>query len=166
VPTTPLDTLGAIYTPASTTFRIWSPDSSTVSVTIEGTSHPMSLTTLPGYTDVYQTVVMGDQNGKTYQFRINNIAVRDPYAQMVSGGTSQTESIVINDAAVVPSDGSWAPRPALVNREDSVLYELHVRGFTPGIQWMPPSAGSTSGSCRPPPPSPKEPLRSKRASTT
>jgi pullulanase len=130
VPITPLDTLGAIYTPASTTFRIWSPDSSTVSVTIEGTSHPMSVTVLPGYTDVYQTVVMGDQKGKTYQFRINTVAVRDPYAQMMSGGASQTQGVVINDAAVMPSDGSWAPRPPLVNREDSVLYELHVRGYT------------------------------------
>ena len=130
VPTTPLDTLGAIYTPASTTFRIWSPDGSTVSVTLEGTSYPMSPTPLLGYSDVYQTVVMGDQKGKTYQFRINGVAVRDPYAQMVTGGASQTQGIVINDAAVMPTDGSWAPRPALVNREDSVLYELHVRGYT------------------------------------
>lgn len=127
-PTSPLDSLGAIYTPASTTFRIWSPDSSNVSVSVAGATRAMARTTLPGYTDVYQVVVPGDLKNQTYQFSVNGSAVRDPYAQMVKPGT--TQGIVINDAEVMPSTGSWAPRPAQANREDAVVYELHVRDFT------------------------------------
>lgn len=124
----PLNTLGAIYTPSGTTFRIWSPDSSDVTVSVGGRTYPLSPTTLAGYSGVYQAVVSGDLKDQTYQFSVNGAAVRDPYAQMVNPGT--TQGVVVDTAAVPPSSGSWAPRPALVNREDSVVYELSVRDFT------------------------------------
>ncbi len=127
-PTAPLNTLGALYTSTATTFRLWSPDTSNVSVTVGGTSHPMSPTTLSGYSNVYQAVVSGDLKDQTYQFYVNGIAVPDPYAQMVKPGT--TQGVVVDAAAVAPTDGSWAPRPALVNREDAVVYELSVHDFT------------------------------------
>ncbi|HEY3482068.1 MAG TPA: hypothetical protein VGL02_24490, partial [Streptomyces sp.] len=124
----PLNTLGAIYSPSGTTFRIWSPDSSNVTVSVGGRGYPLSPTTLAGYSDVYQAVVSGDLKDQTYQFTVNGVAVRDPYAQMVTPGT--TQGVVVDTAAVAPSSGSWAPRPTLVNREDSVVYELSVRDFT------------------------------------
>ncbi|KAB8165709.1 pullulanase [Streptomyces sp. 3MP-14] len=126
--TTALDTLGAIHTPDATTFRIWSPETADVSVTVGGETHAMSPVELADYTDVYEVVVEGDLNGATYQFHVGGNAVRDPYAQMVNPGT--TEGVVINAASVTPSDGSWAPTPELVNREDAVVYELSVRNFT------------------------------------
>ena len=126
--TSPLNTLGAIYTPAATTFRIWSPDSSDVTLDVAGSTHTLSPTALSGYTDVYHTVVSGDLLDQTYQFRVGGVAVPDPYAQMVTPGT--TQGVVVDTASVAPSDGSWAPRPALADREDSVVYELSVRDFT------------------------------------
>ncbi|MFP3345315.1 hypothetical protein R0J87_22810, partial [Halomonas sp. SIMBA_159] len=36
---------------------------------------------------------------------------------------------VMDMSRTVP-DGGWAERPALVNREDAVIYEVHVRDFT------------------------------------
>ena len=127
-PADPLDNLGAIYRPSATTFRIWSPDNSNVTVNVAGTNYILTPTALSGYSDVYQVVVTGDLKGKTYQFSVGGTAVRDPYAQMVNPGTAQ--GIIVNAAAVLPTDGSWAARPALVNREDAVIYELHVRDFT------------------------------------
>ncbi len=124
----PLNTLGAIYTPSSTTFRIWSPDNADVKVSVGANTYTLSPTALSGYSDVYQVVVDGDLKDQLYQFRIGGVAVRDPYAQMVSPGT--TQGIVVDTAAVSPTGGSWAPRPALANREDSVVYELSVRDFT------------------------------------
>ncbi|GJF31460.1 hypothetical protein KNE206_41600 [Kitasatospora sp. NE20-6] len=121
-------TLGALYTAASTTFRIWSPDSSDVKVTVGGTTYSMIPVTLNGYTGVYQTVVGGDLKNQAYQFKIRGNDVRDPYAQMVNPGT--TQGVVIDSGAVQPTGGSWAPRPARANREDSVIYELDVRDFT------------------------------------
>ncbi|GHJ42161.1 alpha-amylase family glycosyl hydrolase [Streptomyces sp. TS71-3] len=126
-PTSPLDTLGAIYTPERTTFRIWSPDTPDVRVDIGGRSHPLGPVSLDGYSDVYQAVVEGDLKGQTYQFRVAGRAVPDPYAQMVKPGT--TQGVVLNSAAVGPT-GGWAPTPALAAREDAVIYELGVRDFT------------------------------------
>lgn len=121
-------TLGAIHTSSGTTFRIWSPDSSDVTVSVGGTSYSLSPTTLSGYSDVYQVVVSGDLRNQAYQFSVGGAAVRDPYARMANPGT--TQGIVVNTAAVLPSDGSWAATPALADREDSVVYELDVRDFT------------------------------------
>ncbi|MFE0460304.1 alpha-amylase family glycosyl hydrolase [Kitasatospora sp. NPDC058965] len=127
-PTAPLNTLGALHTPTATTFRLWSPDSSAVTVTVGGTSYPMAPTTLSGYTNVYQATVSGNLLDQGYQFAVNGVAVPDPYAQMVTPGT--TRGVVVDTAAVAPSAGSWAPRPALVNRTDAVVYELSVHDFT------------------------------------
>lgn len=126
--TSSLNTLGAIWTPTATTFRIWSPDTSNVTVSVGGRSYPLSPTTLGGYSDVYQAVVGGDLKDQSYQFYVNGAAVRDPYAQMVDPGT--TQGVVVDTAAVAPSAGSWAPRPALAAREDSVVYELDVHDYT------------------------------------
>ncbi|MFF1868528.1 alpha-amylase family glycosyl hydrolase [Kitasatospora herbaricolor] len=122
------NTLGALYTPAATTFRIWSPDNGNVAVGVGGTSHPLAPATLTGYSNVYEAVVGGDLKGQGYQFTIGGAAVRDPYAQMADPGT--TRGVVVDTAAILPTGGSWAPRPALVNREDAVVYELSVRDFT------------------------------------
>ncbi|QKW22670.1 pullulanase [Kitasatospora sp. NA04385] len=127
-PASSRNTLGALYSTASTTFRIWSPDSSDVKVSVGGTTYPLVPVTLNGYSGVYQTVVPGDLKNQAYQFRIRGNDVRDPYAQMVNPGT--TQGIVIDSGAVAPTGGSWAPRPARANREDSVVYELDVRDFT------------------------------------
>ncbi|WP_052390892.1 alpha-amylase family glycosyl hydrolase [Streptomyces sp. NRRL B-24484] len=120
--------LGAVYSPTGTTFRLWSPDSSDVSVSVGGAAHPMTPVALSGYSAVYQAVVGGDLKDQAYQFSVGGTAVRDPYAQMVRPGT--TQGVVVDTAAVAPTGGSRAPRPALAAREDSVVYELSVRDFT------------------------------------
>lgn len=126
--TAPLDTLGALYTSTATTFRIWSPDSANVSVSVGGASHAMTAATLAGYSNVYQVVVAGNLLDQAYQFSVNGVAVPDPYAQMVVPNT--TQGVVVDTAAVTPSAGAWLPRPALVDRTDSVVYELSAHDFT------------------------------------
>ncbi|WP_052851283.1 carbohydrate-binding module family 20 domain-containing protein [Streptomyces avicenniae] len=126
-PTTPLDTLGAVYTPEATTFRLWSPDSADVTVETGGRVHVLSPAELPGYTDVHEVVVEGDLHDEPYQFRVAGREVRDPYAQMVRPGS--TQGVVVNAAAVEPT-GGWAPTPPQENPEDAVVYELSVRNYT------------------------------------
>ncbi|MFI7275682.1 carbohydrate-binding module family 20 domain-containing protein [Streptomyces sp. NPDC049879] len=127
LPTTPLDTLGAIHTPEATTFRIWSPDSADVAVEVDGGTHALAPVELDGYSDVYEAVVEGDLHDEPYQFTVAGRDVRDPYAQMVRPGT--TEGVVVNAAAVQPT-GGWAATPPQENPEDAVVYELSVRNFT------------------------------------
>ncbi len=126
--TKPEATLGATYDPAGTTFRIWSPDSSDVKVVVDGTEYAMKKVDLAGYGKVYEAEVSGDLVGKTYQFVIGGKNVRDPYGKMVAKG-SDTANIVMDMSQTEPDDG-WAETPALKNREDSIIYEVHVRDFT------------------------------------
>lgn len=129
---TPLPTLGAQYQPDKTTFAIWSPDHSDVTVTVNGTAYPLSkVSDANGYTDIYQVDVSGDLHLAEYTFKINGIPVRDPYGKMAKPGTGDSEAInIVMDMSRTAPDGGWAERPALVNREDAVIYEVHVRDFT------------------------------------
>lgn len=123
------DTLGALYTPTATKFRLWSPDSTSVSVDVAGQTWNMTkVTDFAGYTDIYETTVNGNLIGQEYQLRVNSAAVRDPYALMVTAGT--TKGVIVDMANITPTGGSWAARPTLTNREDSIIYEVHVRDFT------------------------------------
>ncbi len=125
----PEETLGAIYTNEKTTFRIWSPDSADVKVNVDGTDYEMKPVQLEGYTKVYEAVVEGDLAGKTYQFSVKGNKVRDPYGRMTAKG-SDTANIVMNLDSTDPEDG-WITNPReFKNREDAVVYEVHVRDFT------------------------------------
>ncbi len=121
-------TLGATYTKESTTFRIWSPDTSDVKVTVDGVTHTLNKSNLDCYTNVYEATVDGDLAGKTYQFTIGGVDARDPYGKMTAKG-SNTANIVMDMKTTEP-DGGWADRPKLKNREDTIAYEVHVRDFT------------------------------------
>ena len=121
-------TLGATYTKESTTFRIWSPDTSDVKVTVDGVTHTLNKSNLDCYTNVYEVKVDGDLAGKTYQFNIGGVDARDPYGKMTAKG-SNTANIVMDMKTTEP-DGGWADRPKLKNREDTIAYEVHVRDFT------------------------------------
>lgn len=134
------DFLGAVYSKESTTFRIWSPDSSNVTVEVDGKSYPLTKTSYGSYSDVYEVTVAGDLDLIPYQFKVNGNAVRDPYGKMVvptsySGSdgvgvvASDNRNIVMNMRDTDLSEG-WYQRPAFVNREDAVIYEAHVRDFT------------------------------------
>ncbi|PRX28632.1 type I pullulanase [Orenia metallireducens] len=146
--------LGAVYTPEYTSFRIWSPDSSDVKVIVDGQEYDCTLlSTFEAkgfeYRNVYHAKVEGDLAGKEYQFIINGNKVRDPYGVMVkydedlatgAEGDSRQENgadLTVNtgsSANIVmdlgKADISWSRRPELVEREDAVIYEMHVRDFT------------------------------------
>ena len=126
--TKPTNTLGATYSADKTVFRIWSPSSADVKVTVEGTEYVMNEVNLEGYSKVYEASVDGDLAGKAYQFTIGGKKVRDPYGRMAANG-SDTANIVMDMSQTEP-EGGWVDAPELKNREDSIIYEVHVRDFT------------------------------------
>ena len=121
-------TLGATYSSENTTFRIWSPASSDVKVTVDGTTYEMTKAAIPCYSEVYEVKVDGDLVGKTYQFTVDGKDVRDPYGRMVKG--SKSNANIVMDLSKSDPEGGWDPAPELKNREDSIIYEVHVRDFT------------------------------------
>jgi pullulanase len=120
--------LGVSYSASGSTFSIWSPDSSNVKLELSGVEHTCAkVPDFDGYTDVYSVTVPGDHKLKEYSFKINGVKVRDPYGVMVKPGT--TTNIVMNLAETNPV-GGWTARPVLANREDSIIYEVHIKDFT------------------------------------
>lgn len=124
----PVDFLGAEYSPTQTVFSIWSPDHSDVKVQVNGQLYPLTLVSnFNGYSDVYQVTVSGDLHLAEYTFLINGIEVRDPYGKMIE---PQSHTNIVLDMSRLQPDGGWAGAPTLVEREDTVIYEVHVRDFT------------------------------------
>ncbi|MCG8570347.1 MAG: alpha-amylase family glycosyl hydrolase [Spirochaetes bacterium] len=121
--------LGAKYTPEETTFSIWSPDTSNVVLLLDGVEYPCSrISDFDGYTDIYSVTVSGDRKDQVYQFKINGQSVRDPYGVMLSEAESNFN--VVMDLEETNPDNGWYDRPDLVEREDAVIYEIHIRDFT------------------------------------
>jgi type I pullulanase len=120
--------LGATYNEAATTFAIWSPDRNSVELWLDGQTIPMGYigdqVKMPG---VWAVTVPGNHYLKRYQYLLDDVAVRDPYSVMVQPGSDY--SIIMDPSRIAPKDG-WAPTPPLVNREDSIVYELSIRDFT------------------------------------
>lgn len=120
--------LGAIYSLGSTSFSLWSPDSSDVKLWLDGKIYAMrKIPNGGGLSDVYGVTVPGDHHLQRYNFRIAGRTARDPYGVMVEPATDFN---IVVDLAKTEPEGGWVPRPALKEREDSILYEVHVRDFT------------------------------------
>ncbi len=120
--------LGVTYKPEATTFALWSPDSANVQLSLDNTLYPMvRVPDTDGLTDVYAVTVAGDQNLKRYNFRVEGRVARDPYGVMVEPGTNN--NLVVDLTQTEPKQG-WIPRPPLKQREDAVIYEVHLRDFT------------------------------------
>ena len=123
-----VDRLGAVYSVGKTVFSLWSPDNSNVVLNLDGKDYTMTkVADFGGYTDVYQVTVTGDQLLKPYQFKVGGVVARDPYGKMVKPNTNF--NIVMDTSRTDLAEG-WAARPAFKEREDAVIYEVHVRDFT------------------------------------
>lgn len=167
-PSTPTR-LGAYYTSSATSFSIWSPDSSNVKVTVKpvgGTEQTYTCTKdfqvdgdYPDSANIYGITVSGDLHLSEYQFKIDGVAVRDPYGKMIKyDGNQQKTNVLCNNTAfytggptgsswagpsvniVVDMDkteptGGWATRPVFEKRTDAVVYEVHVGDFTSSSTW-------------------------------
>lgn len=164
-PSTPTR-LGAYYTSSATSFSIWSPDSSNVTVTVKpagGTEKTYTCAKgfqvdgdYPDSSNIYGVTVPGDLHLAEYQFKIGGVAVRDPYGKMIKYDGNQQKTNEIADGTengysytsyagpsvniVVDMDkteptGGWAARPALENRCDAIVYEVHVGDFSSDSTW-------------------------------
>lgn len=99
--------LGAYYTSTATSFSIWSPDSSDVTVTVKpvgGTEQTYTCTKgfkvdgdYPDAANIYGVSVPGDLHLAEYQFKIGKTAVRDPYGKMVKYDGNQQKTNKISD---------------------------------------------------------------------
>lgn len=136
-PVYPYRDLGAGYTPAATTFKLWSPAAQAARLRLYATDQPTAgpqqeimLETQDG---VWATVVEGDldETYYTFQIKINGhwqAEAADPYARAV--GTNGRRAQVVDLSATDPQGWDKDERPTLLRFADAVIYEVHLRDIS------------------------------------
>lgn len=111
----------------------------------------------PDASKIYGVTVSGDLHLAEYQFKINGTNVRDPYGVMIKYDGNQQKTNVLKsnglengfnytayagesaniviDLDQTDPEGGWAERPALANRNDAIVYEVHIGDFTSDSSW-------------------------------
>ena len=132
--------LGAIYSPFSTTFRLFAPTANSVEVVlydipVEDSSPFRAILMKKIGKGVFECTVQGDMLGKFYRYRLQgqkfpaDIEVLDPYA-INTVGESQFSRIT-NLLETNPMDWErFRVGPPLDSPVDMVIYEVNVRDFT------------------------------------
>ena len=139
-------TLGAIYKNTETTFKVWSPISTSINLRIYENGTPQYL----GGSDVYreyrmvlkrkgvwECVVKGDLEGKYYtyivsNFIFNNKEIVDPYAK--SSGINGLRGMVVDFNKTNPK-GWDKVNINKINYDNIVVYETHICDMTNSQTW-------------------------------
>ncbi len=132
------DDLGATYTSGSTSFRVWAPLASAVSLQTWNASNLTNAgrTTTTMTQDVNGTWVVtldGDQSGIVYMYSVTRngqtVSVIDPYAHAVT--MNGERGVVVDLRATDPTGFRNEVKPAFSGKNvDAIIYELQVRDFS------------------------------------
>lgn len=122
--------LGPTYTRAKTTFKVWSPPSTSAQIVFPGLkkSFPMRR----GTAGVWYIEVPGDLHGQTYYYAFRSYGQVRNAADIYAPAASQLSglSLVVDMRRTDPA--GWSRHlPKLTRpKTETIIYELHVRDFT------------------------------------
>lgn len=131
------DDLGATWTKNSTTFKVWAPTASEVSLNLydagNGGNKLDTVAMEKAEQGVWVVTVNGDLNGTYYTYSVNNAGevkeACDPYARTT--GVNGDRAMVINLDSTDPEGWENDTNPnADLTFNDAVIYELHVRDLS------------------------------------
>lgn len=135
--------LGANYTPAQTTFKVWTPVSTKVQVLLFNTAADTTpykiMDLVKGDKGVWSGTEVGDLAGKYYQLRATRYGVTkttvDPYSKAASNyfenlPMDNSKSAIVNMSTTNPDAWTTYKIPTVSKRTDVSVYEVHVRDFT------------------------------------
>ncbi|WP_108651974.1 alpha-amylase family glycosyl hydrolase [Dongshaea marina] len=124
--------LGATVQGDSTSFAIWSPDSSNVQLWLAGKLY--SLERQSGDDgNVYGIKLPHNYNLSPYHFVINGKPAHDPYARMVDLNRSESnyqQNDIVIDLSKTMAASDFVASPKLNNPEDAVIDELDLRDYS------------------------------------
>ena len=128
------DDLGSRWGAARTTFKVWSPVSSSVELFLfdnaaDGPSEILDMKR--GSAGVWYATVAGDLHGKYYQYRLKSYGETRVAADIngYAASSDSKRSVVVDLKRTNPANWS-TPRGSSRPQVDSVIYEMHVRDFT------------------------------------
>ena len=140
------DDLGAVYSVQETSFKVWSPLSSSISLRLYDNGTPASLggsdtfTAYPmtkGDKGVFSLVVPGDLEGKYYTYVVSNGVYQDkecvdPYAK--GCGVNGQRGMIVDFSKTNPT--GWDDVSAIaIDRKALTVYETHVADVTSSATW-------------------------------
>lgn len=143
------DDLGAVYTSASTTFKVWSPLSTSLKLRIYNSGTPTSVDKTNGndtYSEyeltkgdkgVWSYTATGDLAGKYYTYVVTNSAytnkeVVDPYAK--SAGVNGLRGQIVDFSKTNPTGWDEIAAKA-IDRKAMTVYETHVADVSSSTTW-------------------------------
>ena len=130
-----------IYSPTSTTFKVWSPVSSAIVLRVYNSGTPASMTNgsdehtdytmTKGEKGVFSATVNGDLEGKYYTYVVTNAAhtnaeVVDPYAK--STGINGLRGMVVDFSKTNPT-GWDSVTLNHTNSQNLTVYETHIADY-------------------------------------
>lgn len=134
--------LGAIYTSQQTTFKVWSPVSTSIVLNIyeqgNGGEALEQVEMTRGDKGVFSATLQGDYAGKYYTYTVTNYAhpdgfeVVDPYAK--SAGLNGVRGMIVDFDATDP-EGWENVSPIAYDRKELVVWETHVADVTSSSTW-------------------------------
>lgn len=134
--------LGAIYSKGSTTFRVWSPVSTKITLNVyehgNGAETPVTTEMTKGQKGVFEVTLHGDYAAKYYTYTVYNSSypsgkeVVDPYAK--SAGLNGVRGQVVDFAATNP-EGWQSVTPHAYDRKSLTVWETHVADVTSSSTW-------------------------------
>jgi pullulanase len=128
--------LGALYSKEKTTFRVWSPVATKVSLKLysEGVGSNL-LKTIPmikGDRGVWSVEEKGDLSGKFYTYEVTangkTSETQDIYSKAV--GINGDRSMVVDLSKTNPIGWENDKGPKVKNQTDAIVYEVHVRDIS------------------------------------
>jgi pullulanase len=124
--------LGAIYSKASTTLRVWAPTAKSVSALIyQGTDKPLkeSVAMKKGPKGTWSLELAGDQHLTVYNYEVNfgnrKVEAVDPYVR--SATVNGKRGVIVDLARTNPAGWPFTKAKFSGKPTDAVFYELHVR---------------------------------------
>ena len=133
--------LGATYTPASTTFKTWSPDATSVKVKLykTGSDNESGAGVIGEYamtknttTGVWSTTLTGDHKNQYYTYIVNvkgaTNETQDVYSKAT--GVNGKRSMVVDLDSTDPDDWNNDSHVFFNAAQEAVVWEVHVRDFS------------------------------------
>lgn len=128
--------LGAVYTRASTTLRVWAPTALAVAVNLYSNGDPAQQhkpdRQIPMNKDMAGTWVVtleGDLHGVYYTYQVDGREACDPYARTT--GINGHRAMIIDLPSTNPAGWEHDKDPHSHDKfTDAVIYELHVRDLS------------------------------------
>ena len=126
------DDLGATYTKKGTTFVLWAPASTSVTLNLEEKEHDFRKIPLEQIEEgVFKVEVKGDLLNKKYFYTVINngkeVITNDPWAK---GTSLNSQYSAVVDVDKVMKMKTVKPKYQLRSPMDAIIYELHIRDFT------------------------------------